>query len=157
MKNKCDREISDAIINIVENFPKLKISTVMQSKFAETLQNHPDFKNVDVIQERKLNESILAISVQNPGFSTMLNTLLSMKMKIPPNFVDPNSLLYPFTQFLSQQICTLKIPDFFIGKTFNEIQIFIYFYQYDYESYQKSLINLQNQISSQNNDNNLDN
>jgi hypothetical protein len=73
-----DKQIAYAVSRIVDFFPNLQINMIMQTKFGDSLSNHKDFLKVSMIQSRKMNESIIANSVENHGLSTMISNLLSM-------------------------------------------------------------------------------
>jgi hypothetical protein len=64
-----------------EIYPNLRIMLVLRSKFKDQLKKDSLYDGLEVISPFSLNNFVMASSLENPGFGTILQHLLTMKAK----------------------------------------------------------------------------
>ena len=73
--------ISLVATGVREIFPNLRIMLVLLSKFKDQLKKDSLYEGLEVISPFQLNNYVMAASLENPGFGTVLQHLLTMKAK----------------------------------------------------------------------------
>lgn len=79
-----DKTIAMAVKRILNVHQNSRITLVLQSEFVKNVSRDSCFNGVNIIAARLLSEYILAQSLENKGFCTILTHLLTMKEKVLP-------------------------------------------------------------------------
>lgn len=67
-----DQLMSITAKNVKDAFPQLRVHLILNSEFKHQLDQDPFFQDIETISQRKLNEYIMASSLENPGLATTL-------------------------------------------------------------------------------------
>jgi hypothetical protein len=76
-----DKQLARITKDLKEEFPQTPICLVLQSDLEKNFRSDPQYDDIKIYKNRELSEHILASSVENLGFQTMLTHLLTMKQK----------------------------------------------------------------------------
>jgi hypothetical protein len=67
--------------NVKDAFPKIRVMLVLMTEFKQLIDMDSYYSDIENISPRQMNEYLLATSLENPGLSTTLQHLLTMKSK----------------------------------------------------------------------------
>ena len=90
------------------------------------------------ISPYQLNDYIMASNLENPGLGTVLQHLVTMKMKnISKGLLEAFSndkIMLNYIQNMQQEIYQFETPEFFVGMSFQECGEILYLYGLEFSA-----------------------
>lgn len=127
-----DKLISLVATGVKETFGNLRILLVLRSNFQEQLRADSLYSGIENISPYQMNHFIMGSSLENAGFSTILQHLITMKSKNISKALLINSqhdqFMLSYIGDMQQEIYSFTCPDFYVGMSFKDAVQMLYLY-----------------------------
>lgn len=82
-----DKRISLIANSSKTSVPNLRVVLILETNFKNQIDNDSLFKEIILISKKQFNQYAMGISLENPGYCTILSHLITMRTKTIPETI----------------------------------------------------------------------